>query len=78
MDPDVWGWDMRAWMLADIFDQLSAANWQRGGGREHNRPQPRPRPQTGEETINPDVHESGRYVGEAVPVDDINAWLGWA
>lgn len=36
-------WDLRNQLLAGIYDQLAAANWQRSGGKGP-RPKPLPRP----------------------------------
>ena len=37
-------WDHQAQLLAHVIDLLAAANWQRAGGKEHDRPEPYPRP----------------------------------
>jgi hypothetical protein len=42
---DVAGWSSTERILADIFDVLAIANWQRMGDKNRSRPQPYPRPQ---------------------------------
>jgi len=77
--PDIAGWDKRTSLLADIFDALMAANWQRGAGKSWEKPDPYPRPKPPEEpeTLNPSIEQSGRYIGEPAPLNDVAEWLGW-
>ncbi|MFD8596966.1 hypothetical protein ACFV1L_18390 [Kitasatospora sp. NPDC059646] len=37
-------WGMTEYLLADLFDVLATANWQRAGDRTASRPRPYPRP----------------------------------
>ncbi|MFJ9443251.1 hypothetical protein ACIRRH_15475 [Kitasatospora sp. NPDC101235] len=37
-------WSRGEYLLADIWDVLASANWQRGGDRHAPRPKPYPRP----------------------------------
>lgn len=37
-------WDHHTQLLAHVIDLLAAANWQRAGGKEQDRPEPYPRP----------------------------------
>jgi hypothetical protein len=39
-------WGTTDWLLADIFDVLAAANWQRVGDKNRSRPKPYPRPRS--------------------------------
>lgn len=39
-------WGPSDWLLADIFDVLAAANWQRAGDKNRSRPKPYPRPRS--------------------------------
>jgi hypothetical protein len=43
LGPDA-SWGLAEQLLAIVIDQLSTANWQRGHGKEHERPHPFPRP----------------------------------
>ncbi|CAM5400391.1 hypothetical protein [Corynebacterium variabile] len=79
-EPDFAGWTRNTGLLADIFDVLAGANWQRAMDKTAEKPDPYPRPTARDaepETINPDIGQSGRYVGEAAPIADIADWLGW-
>ncbi|WP_224284902.1 hypothetical protein, partial [Streptomyces sp. LS1784] len=38
------GWTQADYLLADIWDVLAGANWQRGGDKHASRPKPYPRP----------------------------------
>jgi hypothetical protein len=42
---DPHGWRLEHYMLADIFDVLAGANWQRAGDGKAKRPGPYPRPE---------------------------------
>lgn len=54
-------WDLTNQLLAAIFDKLNTANWQRGSGKEHERPEPLPRP---------GVEPTGKAIGgEAVSME---------
>lgn len=68
VDPD-WRWGLREQLLAAAVDALNGANWQRGQGREQDRPKPIPRP-----GVEPDAKQFGRG---ALPVDEMADWLGW-
>lgn len=60
-------WGLPEQLLASILDALSAANWQRGGGKG-----PRPAPLT-----RPGVESNERRMGRARPLDEVTRWLGW-
>lgn len=68
-DPDS-RWGLPEQLLAAAVDALRAANWQRGRARRHEYPKPIPRP-----GVEP---ESKTFGGEALPVDEMNEWLGWS
>lgn len=42
--PRVPRWSYTDWILADVFDVLAAANWQRVGDNRAKKPKPYPRP----------------------------------
>lgn len=63
-------WGIREQLLAGIFDKLAIANWQRGAGKERDRPKPLPRPGVTDETTK-------QYGKGALPLDEMAAWLGW-
>lgn len=71
-------------LLAAILHALQGANWQRGGGTgPAPKPLERPKRPTSSSQHSaagevPDVDDSGSYVGEALPVDEMAAWLGWS
>lgn len=42
---DAAGWDVQAYLLADVIDLLAAGNWQRSGAKRGKpKPMKRPRP----------------------------------
>lgn len=41
---EIAGWGPQERILADIYDVLADANWQRGGNKNQTRPKPYPRP----------------------------------
>jgi hypothetical protein len=47
-DPSRWG--PGEYLLADVFDVLAAANWQRAGDKNKTRPKPYPRPRSKQAT----------------------------
>lgn len=57
-------WSAELHMLANIFDTVAAANWQRGGGKG-GRPKPIKRP----------GGKSGQQFGKAVAFDQVEAFL---
>jgi hypothetical protein len=65
-------WDVKAHLLAGVFDLLAAANWQRGGDESAKKPERLPRPGV---TKQPEGETLAR--GKAVSVEEMNARLGW-
>lgn len=61
-------WTLPVRMLADIFDLLAGANWQRSGTKG-NRPKPYPRP------VDPATVK--KWGSGPKPIEEINALLGW-
>lgn len=47
---DAAAWSATDRLLADVFDVLAMANWQRGGNKNAPRPKPYPRPRSKQET----------------------------
>lgn len=60
---DFEAWGITDWLLANVYDLLAAANWQRGGGKGA-RPKPftRPKPPKAENA------------SDGLDVDDFKAW----
>ena len=86
-DPDAFGWGVQEYILAAVFDVLQGANWQRGGGRG-TPPQSLPRPgmrdgrssrrqNGGLDELPMGANESGVFMGEATPLNELMEWLGW-
>lgn len=81
-------WGLEHQLLAGVVDQLAGIAWQNGGGKGP-KPKPLPRPgvsggrtvETSRESVpegNPfNKDESGVFRGEAVPIGELNEWLGW-
>ena len=61
-------WAQETYLLADIFDVLAAANWQRGGGKGP-KPKPFPRPKRDDDAT------VKRFGSAPLPVDEFDAWL---
>lgn len=61
-------WGLTEQLLAAAVDALHAANWQRGAGKNRDRPKPIRRP-----GIEPDK----KYGSQAIPIDEMADWLGW-
>jgi hypothetical protein len=61
-------WDLRNQLIAAAVDALRTGNWQRGQGKERDRPKPIPRP---------GVEQDKTYGKEAIPIDEMVHWLGW-
>lgn len=83
-DPDGAQWGLSESLLAAVVDGVNALVWQNGGGKG---PRPKPvravgdSPDGGSSLVEGDPfnpNESGTFKGVAVPVDEINAMLGWA
>lgn len=64
-----WRWGLQEQLLAAAVDALNGANWQRGQGKEQDRPKPIPRP-----GVEPDAKQFGKG---ALPIDEMADWLGW-
>lgn len=85
-DPEGHDWDTAEYLLANIFDALAGANWQRGGGKSQ-RPEPIYRPgqkhvehveaEQAEPDSIPTIDQSGTYKGVLTPTDELMDWLGW-
>ena len=61
-------WSQDTYLLADIFDVLQAANWQRGGGKGP-KPKPFPRPSRDDDkTVT-------RFGSKPLPIDELDAWF---
>lgn len=60
-------WTQETYLLADIFDVLAAANWQRAGKGPKPKPFPRPRRED-DKTVT-------RYGSGALPIDELDAWF---
>lgn len=64
-------WSPDRQLLAAAVDVLNIANWQRGGGKRKDFPQPIPRPGVGPE------RSTYGDKASAIPIDEMAAWLGW-
>lgn len=65
-------WDVKAHLLAGVFDLLAVANWQRGGDENAKKPERLPRPGA---TPQPEGDVMAR--GKPVSIEEMNARLGW-
>lgn len=70
-NPDTHLWSLTEFLLAEVADAVRIANWQRGSGARRDYPKPIPRP-----GVEPD-RDSKTYRGDALPLEDMAAWLGW-
>lgn len=66
-------WGLQEHLLAAIFDSLAVANWQRGGDENATKPERLERPGVKKQVNGLD----GDLQGKAVPIEDMNALLGW-
>lgn len=68
-------WGLDSHLLAGIFDQLAAANWQRAGDENAERPKPLPRP--GSKESQP---TKGGNIAEGKPVttEEMDRLMGWS
>lgn len=66
-------WTADTYLLALIGDALQAANWQRAGDRNAQRPKPIPRPDTAGQP------KPGRRLGagNGISIDQMKQRLGW-
>lgn len=64
-------WGITEQLLAAAVDALNGANWQRGGGKQRDKPKPIPRPGTRNE-------ESKSFGRDAVTIEEIDDFLGWS
>lgn len=69
MDPDV-EWTLQNQLLAAAVDALRDDWWATHNGRRQDRPKPIERPGQ-----RPDATT---YGGDALPLDEMASWLGWA
>lgn len=67
--PDQAQWGMPEQLMALMADNLAVANWQRGGGKRADYPEPITRP-----GVEPKNKQFGKG---AIPYDEMNEWLGW-
>jgi hypothetical protein len=65
-------WDVKAHLLAGVFDLLAAANWQRGGDEHAKRPERLPRP-----GVTKQAEGETMARGKPVSIEEMNARLGW-
>jgi len=65
-------WDVKAHLLAGIFDVLAVANWQRGGDENAKKPERLARPGVVKQL-------DGQLLaqGKAISVEEMNKQLGW-
>lgn len=65
-------WDVKAHLLAGIFDVLAVANWQRGGDDKAKKPERLERPGVTKQL-------DGKLLakGKAISIEDMNEQLGW-
>lgn len=69
-------WDVGTHLLASVLDGVNAMIWQNGGGKGA-KPKPIPRPGQAEGGDPFMDDESGTFEGVAMPIDELNKWLGW-
>lgn len=62
------GWTQETWLLADIFDVLQAANWQRNLGKGP-KPKPFPRP------VKANDSTTKTFGSAPLPIDELDNWL---
>lgn len=82
-------WGLQEHLQASLFDAVQAIIWQNSGGKG---PRPKPLSRPGQDGYaqphspqlaegpqgNPfNADESGVFRGEAIPIDELNEWLGW-
>lgn len=77
LEPELAEWTADSDLLAGIFNALQDGNWQRAGGRG-SRPKPVERPQSARGKKSEQGREKQTFEHEAVPQDEMAAWLGWA
>ncbi|MDP9184818.1 MAG: DUF5361 domain-containing protein [Actinomycetota bacterium] len=65
-------WDVKAHLLAGIFDVLAVANWQRGGDENAKKPERLERP-----GVKKQLDGQLLAQGKAVSIEDMNTQLGW-
>lgn len=65
-------WGLQEHLLAGVFDLLAAANWQRAGDEKAKRPERLERP-----GVKKQIDGQVLAHGKAVPIEDMNALLGW-
>nr|WP_282441359.1 helix-turn-helix domain-containing protein [Corynebacterium pygosceleis] len=87
-------WSDTEYLLADVIDSVSLISWQLSAKEGSPPPKPYPRPGQQQGTDHDDLRstdcggeqdgdpfnadESGVFRGEAVSLDELNEWLGWA
>lgn len=70
MNPDDWQWGLAELLIAEVADGTHVGAWQRGGGKRSDYPKPIPRPGVTET-------ETTTIGKGAIPIDEMNAFLGW-
>lgn len=69
---DLGAWDVKAHLLAGIFDVLAVANWQRGADQNAKKPERLDRPGVKKQRDGQLIAE-----GTAMSIEDMNKQLGW-
>lgn len=89
LDPDGYEWGLSQHLQALTVDALQVLAWQNSGKGPPPQPFPRPgvdgyvslapEPAVVEDTRDPwdENGTGGVFKGEAVSIDELNAWLGW-
>ena len=74
LDPDTYSWTRTNALLADIFDVLASANWQRAGNKTAPKPKPYPRP--GDTNDTTQFGERAGFEPEHSDKEAMAEWLG--
>jgi hypothetical protein len=61
-------WTPETYILADIFDTLAVANWQRSSSKKNPQPKPKRYPRPGDK---PEVQVIGK---DPIPISEFDAW----
>lgn len=67
--PEESQWGLQEQLMAAIVDYQAILAWQNGGGSKKDYPKPIPRPGIED--------DSEQYGNDAIPMDEMAAWLGW-
>jgi hypothetical protein len=73
MNGSISSWTVTDYLLADIFDALNIANWQRANaGKKSPSPKPKPYPRPG-------AKDNTRRIGrDPLPIPELDAWIAAA